>query len=214
MRSNAFDDKNDMDQQHRPHLTTFVSCPRLLLYFCIRPTGWFKHKTQNSFRCQCPRRFWELDPEILYTCFVCPCRSLTNGAFSFVCFFRQIFFVLFFWGYLGRKRPYIFGEKKKEKENPIRKRLGKGILNTRAKCQGLTPKNGVDISTFVRLSAKTTAWHRNYLVLVYIRFWALNLTLNWSYSVSSSNFCAKLCTHMPWSIRKHLVQKKNGSFFF
>ena len=76
-------------------------------------------------------------------------------------------------GYLGLKRPHISSEKKKEKR---RTRLGKGTLNTCAKFQGLTLKNGMDIWTFVRLSAKITAWHRNYLVLVYIRFGALNLT--------------------------------------
>ena len=31
----------------------------------------------------------------------------------------------------------------------------------------------MDIWTFVRYYAKITAWHRNYLVLVYSRFWAL-----------------------------------------
>ena len=56
------------------------------------------------------------------------------------------------------------------------------------KFQGLTLKNGVDVWTFVRLSAKITAWHRNYLVLVYIRFWVLNLTQHWSYAVGSSYF--------------------------
>ena len=37
-----------------------------------------------------------------------------------------------------------------------------GPPNTCAKFQGLTLKNGVYIWTFVRLSAKITAWHRNY----------------------------------------------------
>ena len=45
--------------------------------------------------------------------------------------------------------------------------LGKGTLNTCANFQGLPLKNGVDIWTFVRLSAKIAAWHCNYLVLVY-----------------------------------------------
>ena len=36
--------------------------------FCTRYfMGWFKHKTLNSFRCQCPRRFFAFDPEILHT---------------------------------------------------------------------------------------------------------------------------------------------------
>ena len=82
------------------------------------------------------------------------------------------------------------------------------------KFQGLTLKNGVDVWTFVRLSAKITAWHRNYSVLVYIWFWVLNLTSCWSYPVSSSIFCAKLCTNMPWGTWKRLVQQINGSSFF
>ena len=72
-------------------------------------------------------------------------------------------------------------------------KLAKGILHT-CKISGLILKNGVDIWTFV--SAKITGWHRNYLILVYIWFRALNLTSYWSYAVSSSNFCAKLCTNM------------------
>ena len=99
-----------------------------------------------------------------------------------------------FGGYLGLKRPHISSEKKKEKR---RTRLGKGTLNTCAKFQGLTLKNGVDIWTFVRLSAKITAWHRNYLVLVHIRLRALNLTEYCSYAVNSSIFCAKFGTNMP-----------------
>ena len=75
-------------------------------------------------------------------------------------------------------------------------------------------KNGVDIWTFVQLRAKITAWHRNYLVLVYIRFWALILTQYWSYAVSSSTFCAKFCTNMPWSTWKRMVQKKKWVIFF
>ena len=72
---------------------------------------------------------------------------------------------------MGVKRPHIFGEKlEREKKKNIRRRLDKGTWNTCAKIQGLPPKNRVDIWTFVRLSAKITAWHRNYLVLVYIRF--------------------------------------------
>ena len=62
------------------------------------------------------------------------------------------------------------------------------------------------------LSTKITGWQCNYLVLVYIRFWALNLTQYWSYAVSSSNFCAKLCANMPWSTWKRLVQKKKVHF--
>ena len=70
-------------------------------------------------------------------------------------------------------RDSTFWVKKKKK---TRQRLGRGTLNTCAKILGLTLKNGVDIWIFVRLGAKITAWHRNYLVLVFIRFWALKLT--------------------------------------
>ena len=34
------------------------------------------------------------------------------------------------------------------------------------------------------------------------------MTYSWPYVVCSSNICAKLCTNMPWSIWKRLVQKK------
>ena len=46
------------------------------------------------------------------------------------------------------------------------------------KIQGLSLKNGVDIRTFVLSSAKITAWHRNYLVLV----------CTWWYSISGVKF--------------------------
>ena len=38
--------------------------------------GWFKLIAPNSFSVQCPRRFCELDPEMLHTCFTCPCRAV------------------------------------------------------------------------------------------------------------------------------------------
>ena len=79
---------------------------------------------------------------------MCPCRAFNEWGFSFW-FFRHIFGVLYFWGYLGLKEPHIFGEKKKQKQTNIRKRLGRGTLNTRAKIEGLTLKNGVDIWAFV-----------------------------------------------------------------
>ena len=58
----------------------------------------------------------------------------------------------------------------KEKEKTIRKRLVGDTLNACAKFQGLALKNGVDIWTFVRLSAKIPAWFCNYMALRYIRF--------------------------------------------
>ena len=61
-------------------------------------------------------------PEILHTCLMCPCRASNDFFFvppSDICV------VVFL--YLRLKRPHIFGEKKKKN---IRKRLGKGTLNT------------------------------------------------------------------------------------
>ena len=75
-------------------------------------------------------------------------------------------------------------------------KLDEDILNVQ-NFTVVTLKNSVDIWTFVRLSAKITAWHRNYFVFVHIRFRALNLTSSWSYAATSSNCCAKLCTNMP-----------------
>ena len=136
---------------------------------------------------------------------------------------RMRFFLLFFpnirvfvfLGCLGLKGSQISSKKKNKKpEKPIRKKLGRDTLNTCAKFQGLSLKNGVDTLTFVLYSAKITAWRRNfYLVLVYIRFRALNLTWYWSYAVSSSTMCAKVCANMPWSTWKRLVQKKRALFF-
>ena len=139
---------------------------------------------------------------------MCPCRAL-NVFFVFFCF-PPDFWVLYFWRCLGLKEPHIFGEEKKKKS--IRERLGRGTVNTCAKFRALTRKNGVDILTFVRLSAKITACHRNNLVLEFIRFWALILTYYWSYAVSSSIFCAKLSTSIGapgsgWS-------RKKWPFFF
>ena len=60
------------------------------------------------------------------------------------------------------KRPHIFGG---ENRPTIRKRLGRSISHTCAKCQGLTLKNGVEIWTLVRLSGKITAWRAELLGL-------------------------------------------------
>ena len=60
-------------------------------------------------------------------------------------------------------------ESEKQKK-AIGKKPGRGTLNACANFHGLTLKNGVEIGTFVRLSTKIAAWHRNYSVLVYTRF--------------------------------------------
>ena len=91
------------------------------------------------------------------------------GFFSFQ-FFSSDIWVFVFFGDIWVLRDPKFSAKEtiNKKKKSIRQRLGKGTLNTCAKFQGPTLKNGVDIWTFVRLSAKITAWHHNYLVLVYI----------------------------------------------
>ena len=53
--------------------------------------GWFKLIAPNSFSVQCPRRFCELDPEMLHTCFTCPCRIVDEWGVLYFYFFRQIF---------------------------------------------------------------------------------------------------------------------------
>ena len=103
--------------------------------------------------------------------------------------------------------------KRQQTKTNIRKRLRRGTLNTCAKIQGLTLTNGVDIWTFVRVSAKITSWHCNYLVLVCIRFWAL-FWLHIGPTLSVLRFFERnFCTDIPWSTWKRLVLKKMGHFF-
>ena len=142
---------------------------------------------------------------------MCPCRAFDEVFFLDFFFPSDIWVFVFFGGYLGLKKPHIFGE---EKQKPIRKRLGKGTLNTCAKFQGLTLKKAVDIWTFVRLRAKITAWHRNYLVLVYIRFWAIKFDL---ILVLRSQFFDVLHATLYKHASEHLeaaASEKNRSFFF
>ena len=93
--------------------------------------------------CRC-----QVEPGALHT------FASTAGRFVFV-FFRQIFGFLFFMGCLGLKGTPHFRRKNKKPKNPISQRLGRVTLNTCAKIQGLTLKNGVDIWTLVRLSEKS-----------------------------------------------------------
>ena len=84
------------------------------------------------------------DPEYSHTGLMCPCRPFID---FFCCFFfRPIFGFCVLGEYLGLKGPHIFAGKKTH----IRKELGRATLNTCAKFQGLTLKNGVDIRRFVR----------------------------------------------------------------
>ena len=84
---------------------------------------------------------------------------------------------VFFGGYLGLKGPHIFGEERKKQHSYNARQ---GPIKHVFKFQGLTLIAGVDIWTFVQLSTKITAWHRNYLVSALIRFLAFNLTSYWS----------------------------------
>ena len=48
---------------------------------------WFLHVTAQKSKY--PRRFWELDPEFLYTCLMCPCRAFYECFFCFLFFFAE-----------------------------------------------------------------------------------------------------------------------------
>ena len=50
-----------------------------------------------------------------------------------------------------RQKPKYLAEKKRKRRKDIRKRLGRGTLNTCAKFQGLPPKNGVDVGLWRNL---------------------------------------------------------------
>ena len=103
---------------------------------------WFLHL--NAQKSKWPRRFRELDPEILHMCLY----ALAEPFWMFCCFF-----CFFFAENVGSLNTQISSKKQKPKyltkktENKkyIFVRLGRGTLNTCAKFRGLTLKNGVDI---------------------------------------------------------------------
>ena len=76
------------------------------IHYIFIHTVWFKHKTLSSLRCQCPRRFGEVDPEILYTV---PCRAF-NERFSSFFFARYLGFCtrIFFWKFVLRSEFFDF----------------------------------------------------------------------------------------------------------
>ena len=130
----------------------------------------------------------------------------------FLVFFKCLGFCTFFWDIWVLRDPTFSANKNKNKKKTFVKRLSKGTLNTCAKFQVLTLKSGVDIWTYVRLSAKITAWHCNYLVLAFIRFWALNLWLNIDPTQSALRFFARnfvqTCLGAPgsgWSGKKSVI---------
>ena len=127
----------------KSNLTPEIECTLKPSNYEAKP--WLPHFTAQKSKC--PRRFREMDPEILRTCSMCPCQAF------YECFFS---FSLEIWDPLRPKYPkkyktQISGEKKKKRKIPIRKRLGRGTLNTCAKFQGLSLKNGVDIGLWRNL---------------------------------------------------------------
>ena len=99
---------------------------------------------------------------------MCPCRVFNEWGFLVLVFFAR---------YLGLKGSHISSGKKQKTKAPIRKRLDRGTSNTCAKIQDLiSQKRRGQQLDFCAVNAKVTAWRRNYLILVYARFWALKLT--------------------------------------
>ena len=117
----------------------------------------------------------ERDPEFAHTRVqYAPAERFTNVLFLFFCFLsRYLNFV--FGGILGSQGIPHF-----QQNTHTRNMLGMGTLKTRAELQALSLKNTLDILTFVRECANITAWHRNYLILMYLRFWALSCNC-WSF---------------------------------
>ena len=82
-------------------------------FVMIPDTGWFKHRPPNSFRRQCPRRFWELDPEFLHMCLMCPCRARTH---LHIYFFSPDIWGFVFFGNIWVLRDPTFSVKKNKKQ--------------------------------------------------------------------------------------------------
>ena len=140
---------------------------------------------------------------------MCPCRAFHEWVFVLFFFPPDIWVFVFFWIFGSEGIPHF------QQNILISKRLGRGTLNTCAKFQGLSLKNGVDIWTVVRKVQKSRlgiviTWF--YCIFDFGRATLLNIGP--TYAVSFSKICAKLCTSMPWTTWKRLVQKQNSHFFF
>ena len=83
-----------------------------------------------------------MDPEILHTCFICPCRTGDEWGFLFVFFPPDI--CVFFFGYSDLKGSHVSGEKKK-------KQTEKKIVN------GSPGAYGTRVQKF-RVYLSKTAW--------------------------------------------------------
>ena len=132
-----------------------------------------------------------------------------RSSIIFSCFARYVF--LCFLGDIWVLRDSVFLAKKTHLT------VWQGMQNACATFQGLSPENGSGIWTFVRSYGlwsipffeghnpwMRSAWKkigscRDYLVSVKIQLWALNMTSDWTYAVSSLDVCAENCTNMPWS---------------
>ena len=143
------------------HFALFCFCPH------TRPAKTRSQQTGSSINPQIPS---ESNVHAVFE--NVPLPSLLRKGFLLFLFFRHIW-VLYFLGYLGLKEIPHFQRKKKKKN--IREKLGSATLNT-CKISGSISQQRRGHLDFCAVKCKITAWHRNYLVLVYIRFRALNLT--------------------------------------
>ena len=86
---------------HRTNIKSNLT-PKIEYIYILKPSNynakpWFLHLTAQKSKC--PRRFWELDPEILHMCLICPCRAFCDWVFS------SLFFSPKMWGLLWPKYP-------------------------------------------------------------------------------------------------------------
>ena len=115
----------------KSNLTPRVECTLKPSNYDAKP--WLLHFAARKSKC--PRCFWEIDPEILHTRLMCPCRAFTKGIFLF-------FFVFSleiedpFKIQISQKMQKPKHLAKKKRKNSNSKRLGKGILNTLCKISG------------------------------------------------------------------------------
>ena len=82
-----------------------------------------------------------------------------------------------------------------------------------AKFHGQSLENGVDILALCAVNAKKI--RLRIVIKLLLGFsvdsiWGVKYDFVWSFSVSSSNIRANLCTNMPWNTWKRLVRKSAG----
>ena len=141
-----------------------------------------------------------LDPVILPTCFICPCRTVLHGGG-----FPRQKIMGFFLGCLAFLRDVTFG-----KQNSLKVRQGhkKRMQNFRVSHK---LRRHLDFSAGnvqkLRLRIVITWFQRT---LGFGRQVWLNIG---SYAVRSWNTFAILCTNMPWSTWKRLVSEKKMRIF-